>query len=390
MRFARSSRQGIRRRLAVAGRVCAWASCALLWFGPNAVTGLEPEPALGNPARLADPDQLPSNPVEANEGGRAQLNPVRVTGQVVDQITGDPLPCRIYIQSENGAWHFATSAADEGTAVEYRKRNWINPRSEEMHTTLSAHPFEARLPPGRYTITVERGKEYFPATAIIEVERESLTLENCGFRMKPSAGTASGVHPVPLGFGRVYVQLEDGFDYREWIGGLGAGRSFVTTGPMLMVTVNDRPPGNVFVQSDPAATYRLDGTIVSEVPLESIELIVNGEVAQSIPPDNRRDAVGAFHHTLENRSIDVTRTSWFAVRCFETARAGGKVRFAHTGPFHVEVQERPMQPRRVEVEFLVNRVREQIERSATVLSEDALDEYRQALARYEALLETAR
>ena len=30
-------------------------------------------------------------------------------------------------------------------------------------------------------------------------------LLNCGFRLRPTGGTASGVHPVPLGFGRVYV-----------------------------------------------------------------------------------------------------------------------------------------------------------------------------------------
>ena len=28
-------------------------------------------------------------------------------------------------------------------------------------------------------------------------------LLNCGFRLRPTAGTASGVHPVLLGFGRV-------------------------------------------------------------------------------------------------------------------------------------------------------------------------------------------
>src|SRR5262249_62241602 len=33
-----------------------------------------------------------------------------------------------------------------------------------MHTTLSAHPFAIDLPPGEYTVTVERGKEYHPQT----------------------------------------------------------------------------------------------------------------------------------------------------------------------------------------------------------------------------------
>ncbi len=62
------------------------------------------------------------------------------------------------------------------------------------------------------------------------------TLLNCGFRLPPSAGTANGVHPVPAGFGRVYVYLPDGFDYQAWCKGLQQGRSFVTTGPMLFAS----------------------------------------------------------------------------------------------------------------------------------------------------------
>src|SRR5262249_4056189 len=46
----------------------------------------------------------------------------------------------------------------------YRKKRDELPKSFEMHTTLSAHPFFIDLPAGKYTITVERGKEDFPLT----------------------------------------------------------------------------------------------------------------------------------------------------------------------------------------------------------------------------------
>src|SRR5262249_35634854 len=39
----------------------------------------------------------------------------------------------------------------------------------EMHTTLSAHPFVAELLPGKYTLTVERGKEYLPIEREVEI-----------------------------------------------------------------------------------------------------------------------------------------------------------------------------------------------------------------------------
>jgi hypothetical protein len=73
--------------------------------------------------------------------------------------------------------------------------------------------------------------------------RNYYTLLNCGFRLRPSAGTANGVHPVPLGFGRVYVQCPGGFSYEAWLRGLDEGRSFVTTGPMLLAEADGRSPG---------------------------------------------------------------------------------------------------------------------------------------------------
>src|SRR5262245_5264189 len=82
---------------------------------------------------------------------------IRLRGEIVD-TSGTPLPGRIYIEGADGTWHFPTS--DGGTAIPYRKQRPDNPRSVEMHTTLSAHPFHIDLPPGKYTLTVERGKEY--------------------------------------------------------------------------------------------------------------------------------------------------------------------------------------------------------------------------------------
>src|SRR5262249_11694340 len=63
----------------------------------------------------------------------------RFRGEVTDSATGRPIPCRVYVEGEDGTWHFPKSEAKDGSAVEYRKRRPDNPRSVEMHTTLSAH-----------------------------------------------------------------------------------------------------------------------------------------------------------------------------------------------------------------------------------------------------------
>jgi hypothetical protein len=42
------------------------------------------------------------------------------------------------------------------------------------------------------------------------------TLLNAGFPLVPTAGTASGVHPVPAGFSRAYVPIDGPFSYEAW------------------------------------------------------------------------------------------------------------------------------------------------------------------------------
>lgn len=101
----------------------------------------------------------------------------RVRGEVTDAATGQAVACRIYIEGEKGTWHFPKSDAKAGAAFEYRKQRPDNPRSVEMHTTLSAHPFAVSLPPGRYTVTVERGKEYLPETRVVTVGKAPVDLK---------------------------------------------------------------------------------------------------------------------------------------------------------------------------------------------------------------------
>src|SRR5262245_28820418 len=106
-------------------------------------------------------------PKDEKVGRREENKPVRLRGEVLDAGTGKPLPARLYVLGADGSWHFARSEAKDGSALAYRKQR--GPKSVEMHTTLSAHPFLFDLPPGKYTITVERGKEYLPESRAVTV-----------------------------------------------------------------------------------------------------------------------------------------------------------------------------------------------------------------------------
>jgi hypothetical protein len=213
-------------------------------------------------------------------------------------------------------------------------------------------------------------------------------LLNCGFRLMPSAGTASGVHPVPLGWSRVYVLCPQGFSYDAWMEGLGKGRSFITNGPMISVSVNELPAGTSFRQRDETKTYEIRARAdASERPLR-LEIVQEGRVVPSevVEPAQSADAPNSVICTT---SMQVAESTWFAARCYETL-PDGRERFAHSSPFFIDVVGNPIRPRKAEVEYLVDRVERDMERNVSVLSNDALAEYRKALDIYQKIAQRAK
>lgn len=545
--------------------------------------------ALRDLAKFVDPDQAPTDPFAIIQKRKLSRAEFMIEGEIKDAATGKPVGARIYIRGADGKWYFPKSIAREGSAIRYERRSGFNTNAIEMHTTLSAHPFHLELPTGRYTFSIERGKEFFPESREVTVGGEPLKLKfelrrwinmtergwysgdahnhrdpadlpnvmlaedinvglpmvdwttvstiapsasdrglggkyedkpvsldathvwyprnteyeifrvgqsnhtlgaflivnhhtrfempvlplravaekarsegalidlekhnwpwsmaivpllkvdlfelannhhwevgyslkgwaepapswmgvgrgteserdwtlygfqtyyallNCGFRLRPTAGTANGVHPVPLGFSRVYVQIDGPFNYDKWIRGLGEGRSFVTTGPMLLAKVNNEFSGHTFKQSAAGKSYHATGSVISEQPIESLDVVMNGRVVRTIEPQNRRTAAGAFETTID-ATIPIEESSWIALRCFEK-RPDGRLRFAHSAPWFIEVEGRPLRPRQQEIQWLIERVKSEIERSKAVLSSDALKEYEQALQIYEGIAREAR
>jgi hypothetical protein len=285
-------------------------------------------------------------------------------------------------------------ARGEGALIELDKHNW--PWSMMLVPILRVDLFELA---NNHLWRTEFGYRDYgdPAPEYMRVESDAkgwtergwvdygfqnyYALLNCGFRLRPTAGTASGVHPVPLGFGRVYVHLREGFSYDAWLRGLNVGNSFVTTGPMLFVELNGKDPGAVFKARDATSrTYHLTGTARSAVPLKPIEIAVNGEVMRTVTPRNREVSGKSYENVIDEK-LQLDQSAWIAVRCFED-RADKRVRFAHTAPFHIEVPGKPVRPRRPEIEFLINRIQTELARNADVLPPAALEEYREALRIY--------
>lgn len=177
---------------------------------------------------------------------------------------------------------------------------------------------------------------------------------NCGLRVPPSAGSASGVLPNPVGYDRVYVHVGPDLTYAKWWEGLRSGRSFVTNGPLLRVRADGHSPGHVFTfPAGKEVSLELEAVLTTRDPVRWLEIIKNGEVERRVP----------FEDLAKSRKLGMLRfqeSGWFLVR--GVADNPKTFRFASTAPFYVEVGEAKRRVSKASAEFFLDWVRERIRR----------------------------
>jgi hypothetical protein len=165
-------------------------------------------------------------------------------------------------------------------------------------------------------------------------------LLNCGLRLSACVGTDAlfDRSTEPLGGDRVYVKTAGPLTMQGWLDGLKSGRSFVTNGPIPTLDVNGKGPGETYELAG-AGDVRVGVTVESYVPFNTIEVIVNGQVAAH--DETAGDSAG-----LRVRRIDVElpigRSSWIALRVRGPGSPivwDGPV-WAHTSPVYVRVAGR--------------------------------------------------
>jgi hypothetical protein len=175
---------------------------------------------------------------------------------------------------------------------------------------------------------------------------------NCGLRLPPSAGSASGVLPNPVGYDRVYVHLDGALSYEKWWDGLKAGRVFVSNGPLLRCRANGQWPGHVFkAQAGMPLEIKLEAVLDSRDPVSSIEIIQNGRVVRTIPS-------AEWKRTGSLGTIRFNESGWFLVRAM--ADLPGTFRFASTGPFYVEIGPAVRRVSKASAQFFLDWVRERM------------------------------
>ncbi len=176
---------------------------------------------------------------------------------------------------------------------------------------------------------------------------------NVDLRLPPSAGSASGVLPNPVGYNRVYVHLEEPFTSESWFAALKRGECFVTNGPLLEVTANGKISGAVFQVGEKPLSLKLDIKLTSQDRVSNLEVVQNGHVVQTIKCSE--EVTQSFH-----TQFGIDEPGWFLVRAITDVPE--TFRFGCTAPWYVEPSDGERRISRESATFFLNWTDERIDR----------------------------
>ena len=161
----------------------------------------------------------------------------------------------------------------------------------------------------------------------------------CGIRMPMVGGSGKASNCDLLGNTRTYAKLaqDKPCTYGNWIEAIRAGRTFVTTGPVISLEVDGHGPGDV-IDSARGDQVRVRAEARANSELDSLEVIVNGKTVKSVHP-----AAGETVAVLEFET-EIAESSWAVARC------GGPYHWprwsrlaAITSPVYIQVGGRQIQ-----------------------------------------------
>ena len=162
---------------------------------------------------------------------------------------------------------------------------------------------------------------------------------NCGFRLAVTGGSAMGVMAVPLGYNRTYAKLDGPLTEANYLEAIRAGRTFATSGPMLILTVNGLDSGaEIQYSTNHSKPLLIKAELQSIQSIDSLEIISDGKLIKKVGLENRASwPLLKESITSEFRSH---RSGWVAARTIFTS-PDGRLRQAHTSPVYITVDGKP-------------------------------------------------
>jgi hypothetical protein len=160
---------------------------------------------------------------------------------------------------------------------------------------------------------------------------------NCGYLVAAVGGTDKMWSGVAVGAVRTYAHIEAGrpFSYEGWMDAVKRAETFVTYGPLLEFAVDGQPMGSRIEMDHSGGTVDIMWHVASvTVPMSRVELIVNGEIRESVAVDAWQGS-GSW-------SVRVERSSWLALLVRGHYADQQEIIAAHSSPVMVTLEGSPM------------------------------------------------
>jgi len=157
---------------------------------------------------------------------------------------------------------------------------------------------------------------------------------NCGYLVAAVGGTDKMTASTAVGTVRTYARIDPSevFTYASWMEAVKRAETFVTYGPLLDFAVDGHPLGGKIEMSANGGTVDVTWRVASvTVPMSRVELIVNGEIRESVAVSPEE---GAGHW-----SVKVEASSWFALLVRGNYADKPEIIAAHSSPVMVQVAD---------------------------------------------------
>ena len=161
---------------------------------------------------------------------------------------------------------------------------------------------------------------------------------NCGYRLPLVGGTDKMSSDVPVGLYRTYAQLpnDQEFSYENWCRSVASGRTFLSGGPIIHLSVDGREVGDTLTISSPGSV-EVEAWSESILPVFSLEIVQDGRVVA------RTDSRSGARRLELREKIRVDGHTWIAARTgafdyFDIVQhhdVWNRGVFAHTSPIYV-------------------------------------------------------
>ena len=160
---------------------------------------------------------------------------------------------------------------------------------------------------------------------------------NCGYRLPLVGGTDKMSSDVPVGLYRTYAKLgqDQEFNYDNWCKSVASGKTFLSGGPIIHLTVDGYEVGDTISISGPG-TLEVEAWAESVMPIEKLEIVQAGRVVAST------QVKGGTRRLEIKEKLKIDGHSWIAARCGGPDYFGrqhldvwNRGIFAHTSPVYV-------------------------------------------------------